>query len=449
MTQSCALRRAALSWPTAWSTATLCWPLWTAAWAPVMRCARRHLSNARAATKHSGNSARLHPPRSTSRRERAQPITTLTPTCAGRRSIPKEPQVLAGRAPCSLVRCSCAPSVHSRPSSTRCGMQRPRAACAGWPQQIATHPTHSAGHSELPLSTLADADLLCDFAPSFSRTLSPLLQLPAPSVSDARGDHDAHTPPFTLLRGHGVTLRNGRVHLPQGHVLLVQGGVTLQNMQVQSSGAHSPGTLKRAPLVFVSQGDVTMERVTVGANREGHGVAVGVCGTLHLRRCDLSNNHCSGLLVRGTTAEVTARKCRFGKNGQDGSCVLEGASATFEACEFAGNHGTGLRASHVATQVGATLCTAKRNGYGFVAQGGAALHLTLCRASDNAHGLHVTHVGTKSHATGCAFAHHRTGVHVSHGAEVWPRPRLLRVTHVSLGFPVLQKFRLCLRNASS
>ena len=266
------------------------------------------------------------------------------------------------------------------------------------------------------MSTPADAYVRRGPVPR-DGTHSPRFQLPAASVTDAL-DLDAHTPPFTLLRGRGVTLRNGSIRLPAGRMLLVEGDVALHGARVVGGGAADPATLKSAPLVFVSQGTVSMEGVTVGGNQQGHGVGVGMRGTLELRDCELSNNHSSGLVVRGTTAAVTARRCRFDQNGQDGARVSEGASATFEDCEFARNHGIGLGAGHVATVVCASACTAERNGYGYVAHSGADVRFEGCRASNNAHGVHATDAATKAHVTGGAFASNREGLHVSQGAEV-------------------------------
>jgi hypothetical protein len=224
--------------------------------------------------------------------------------------------------------------------------------------------------------------------------------------------------PCIPLVGEHVTLRNGGLRVPCGYVLCIDGpAVALEDVCVSGSGSPRPDR-KSVPLLYAASGHLHLHSVTVSGNACGHGLGVGAGASVDAVDCSLSRNHTCGAVVRGCGARLTAKACRFERNGQDGASAVDGAAAVFERCMFSNNVMLGLAAAGEGTVVTALKCKSDgNNNHGAVASAGAHLSLESCAIAGNDVGVLALGADTHARVSSSSLKCNHQGLHVREGAS--------------------------------
>ena len=235
--------------------------------------------------------------------------------------------------------------------------------------------------------------------------------------------------PSVALCGEGVTIMNGTIELPAGHMLIVEGDdMALSHLSIVAAGGKGDGCEEgnndeaagtSLPLLFASHTALTLRHVKLSSNPCGHGLGVGSNGVVSAVDCTFSRNWTCGALVRGASAQLTAQGCAFERNAQDGCSIGDGATAELVGCTLDRNAMLGVGASGIGTTVVATRCNvAGSDNHGFSACNGADVTLQKCEVVNNNIGVLALGTATCVAVQECTLQDNRQGTHAREGATM-------------------------------
>lgn len=222
----------------------------------------------------------------------------------------------------------------------------------------------------------------------------------------------------TLASECAITISNGTLCLPPGHVLVVDGReMALRDVTVTADAAPRDAGAKSMPLLYAARGALTLQGVTISGNARGHGLGIGRGAAVNAHECHFVEHWTCGAVVRGADAALRASSCRFSHNGQDGVSVSGGAAAQLQDCVSQRNAMLGVAAAGAGTRVSAERCSAVAcEDHGFAVSSGAHMTLSSCEAESNNTGMLALGEGARLDATECIVRDNRQGVHAREGA---------------------------------